>query len=483
MMNSLRIRYSKKTTLPFISKVVGLLPLLFAFYSCATYYQTNTTFNKEFEGGDLEKALSTLQSKESSRKNEFLNYVNNGLVLSMMGRYEESNDYFEKAFLFGEDYRKNYLYEAASYLTNPAFTPYRGEDHEHLIVLYYKAMNFLKMKKTEEALIECRRLNIRLQQLSDRYDSENKYREDAFIHNLMGIIYDYDKDYNNAFIAYRNAYTIYVNDYSKLFGVQAPDQLKKDLLRTAWLNGFTDELTKYKTELGMEDYSYQPNEGGELVFFWHNGLSPIKAEWGINFIISRSSDRVTFTNTDLGLSFPFYVENEKDRNGLAGLELFRVAFPKYIERPVHFGTAEIKYEGGSLPLQLAEDINKVAFKVLNERMTVEMSKALVRAALKKVTEYELKKTDKTLGSVLGVLNAITEKADTRTWQTLPHSIYYSRVPLREGANTVALSLHPAEGGDANHPFTFQVKKGEMIFHTFTSLESGYPDYSSFYNPE
>ena len=79
----------------------------------------------------------------------------------MMGRYEESNEYFEKGFLFGEDYRKNYLYEVASYLTNPMVTTYKGEDHEHLMLLYYKALNFLKLGKTEEALVECRRLNIR----------------------------------------------------------------------------------------------------------------------------------------------------------------------------------------------------------------------------------------------------------------------------------------------------------------------------------
>jgi len=147
-----------------------LLSGLFVFHSCATYYQTNYSFNKEFESGDLDKALATLQAKDSGRKNEFLTYVNNGLVLSMMGRYEESNDYFEKAFLFGEDYRKNYLLEAASYLANPTFTPYRGEDHEHLIVLYYKAMNFLKMKKTEEALVECREAEITSFPLTEMQD-------------------------------------------------------------------------------------------------------------------------------------------------------------------------------------------------------------------------------------------------------------------------------------------------------------------------
>ncbi|HRG11336.1 MAG TPA: hypothetical protein PLJ08_22370, partial [Cyclobacteriaceae bacterium] len=96
--------------------------------SCATYYQTNQSFNQDFERGNLESALATLQSdtKEANSKRQFLYFVNKGLVLSMMSRYEESNSYFEKAFLFGEDYRRNYLYEAASYLTNPNVTTYRG---------------------------------------------------------------------------------------------------------------------------------------------------------------------------------------------------------------------------------------------------------------------------------------------------------------------------------------------------------------------
>ena len=70
--------------------------------SCATYYQANYNFNQEFENGNLEKALASLQSKssESKGKREFLYDVNSGLVLSLLGRYEESNEYFEKAFLF-----------------------------------------------------------------------------------------------------------------------------------------------------------------------------------------------------------------------------------------------------------------------------------------------------------------------------------------------------------------------------------------------
>jgi len=457
-----------------------VLLVLVLLTSCATYYQSTYNFNQEFERGNLNTALENLQSNasEANGRREFLFHVNNGLVLSMMGRYEESNEYFEKAFLFGEDYRKNYLYEAASYLTNPTITTYKGEDHEHLMVLYYKALNFLKLGKTDEALVECRRLNIRLQQLSDRYDSETKFQRDAFVHTLMGIIYDVDKDYNNAFIAYRNAFEIYEDDYDRLFRVRAPDQLKKDLVRTAFLSGMTEQLEKYKQEFGMNEYEYHAPEGGELVFFWHNGLSPVKAEWGITFMVSRRDNWIYFSNAELGLTFPFRIDNynEKDRSGLNSLEFFRVVFPRYIERPTYYNNASLSMGDQTISLQLLEDVNKIAFKSLQQRMNLELSKALIRVALKKASEYQVKKEDKTLGSVLGMINAMTEKADTRNWQTLPYAIYYARVPLAQGKNTISLQLEAASHQATEHQFTYEARKGQILFHTFSSLESGYPQY-------
>ena len=224
--------------------------------ACATYYQKHFDFNTEFEHGNLEKALEALSRREGDRagKPRFLYDVNKGLLLSILGKYEESNEYFESAFLFGEDYRINYLAEASSYFTNPNITTYRGEDHEHLMVLYFKAINFLKMNKPQEALVECRRLNIRLNQLNDKYTSTQKFQRDAFVHMLMGIIYQSTADYNNAFIAYRNALEVYDNDYARLLGMSAPNQLKIDLLNTAAWTGFRDEFEKYKQQFGMLDF-------------------------------------------------------------------------------------------------------------------------------------------------------------------------------------------------------------------------------------
>ncbi|HEY9008819.1 MAG TPA: hypothetical protein VIM75_21940 [Ohtaekwangia sp.] len=443
--------------------------------ACASYYQKNFNFNNEFERGDLQQALTTLEknSKQEQGRARFLYMVNNGLLLSILGRYEQSNEYFEKAFLFGEDYHINYLNEAASYFTNPTITTYHGEDHEHLMVLYFKAINYLKMNQHEEALVECRRLSIRLNQLSDKYSAEEKYQRDAFINTLMGIVYQSDNDYNNAFIAYRNAVEIYENDYAKMFGMQVPQQLKYDLINTAYWTGFQDEAEQYKEKFGLQDYTpVKPD--AELVFFWHNGLGPVKNEWSVNFVIDPvGNNGVVFTNPELGLAFPFQLEEDdhKKQSDLKKLQVFRVAFPRYVERSVYYNTGTVQLDSNTYTLELAEDINKVAFYSLKKRMMQEFSKGLLRAAMKKVTEQSVRKEDEGLGAVLGLVNAMTEKADTRNWQTLPHSIYYTRVPLKEGANTVTLTLKADEQHSTSHNFTYKVQKGQTLFHTFSSLES------------
>lgn len=439
--------------------------------ACASYYQSHLEFNSEFEQGDLQHALQTLgrHEEESNGKNRFIYYVNKGLLLSILGQYENSNELFEKAFLFGEDYRINYVAEAASYLTNPGVSVYRGEDHEHLMLLYFKAINYLKLNNPEEALVECRRLNIRLNQLADKYKSPEKLQRNAFIHTLMGIIYQSTGDYNNAFIAYRNANDVYENDYGKLFGLNAPDQLKKDLLTTAWLTGFTQEFESYREKFNMKDFKVSASDAS-LIFFWHNGLAPIKDEWSINFLISGGvGNMMVFSNESMNLSFPFPVESEKDRGNLSRLQIFRVAFPRYVERPVYFQSAEIQSGDANFPLEKAEDVSRVAFYSLKQRMMEEFAKGLLRAALKKTAEESIRKEDDRLGAVLGLVNALTEKADTRNWQTLPHSIYYTRIPLKEGENHIRLSL--AADKKIPYDFNYQAKKGQTLFHTFSSLET------------
>lgn len=457
-----------------LNRALIIACLMMLVSACASFYEASQGFNHEFENGNIDKALTELKNDKQYQKSnvQLLYYLNIGVLRSMKGEYVKSNKAFEKAFLFGEDYKVNYLAEAASFLTNPNVTLYRGEDHENLLPLYYKALNFLKLNQFEDALVECRRLNIRLQQLSDKYKNPEKYQRDAFIHNLMGIIYQATGDWNNAFIAYRNALEIYNDDYVKMFNVQAPEQLRKDLLISAWRMGFTDEYTFFRDQFGWSDFDPGHQSDADLVFLWHNGLGPVKSEWSINFAITGGPDNlVVLENDGKSMSFPFPVLDNDERKSLTDLEMFRAAFPKYVERPVYFTHASIRTDGQRYPLELAEDINRIAFKSLEDRMALEFSKTLIRVALKKAAEHSLRKEHEGWGAVLGAVNAMSEKADTRNWQTLPHSISYARVPLHEGVNETQFAVTGPDGKDTQYSFTYQAVKGQTLFHTFTSLEA------------
>ena len=459
-----------------IAEAFGMLLMLLVFASsCATFYQRYQAFNSQFEQGQLftaEQSLAT-NKKLKEGKARLLYYLNRGAVNSILGNYELSNELFEEAYLMVEDYQTDYLQEALSLVTNPNVVTYKGELHEILFIHYYKSLNYLKLGNYEAALVESRRLNLKLTEASDKIKSEKKYKRDAFSHLLMGISYDASQDYNNAFIAYRNAVDIYLDDYSALFNVQVPNQLKQDLLHMATLNGFYDERERYEKILGVE---YQPRElgaGGGMVFFWNNGLGPIKSEWSINFaVVEGAGGYVNFTNEQYGLNFPFYIEDnvdEEEKSGLAALSVFRVAFPKYVERPVLFESAELDGFKGTVALDKATDINAIAFKVLEQRMVEEFSKALLRVALKKVAELQMKKEDKNIGAILGLINAVSEQADTRNWQSLPHSVYYARVPLKEGENEIEFKIQTKNGEQQAHLIEAFGTKGGTYFHTFHSL--------------
>jgi hypothetical protein len=291
----------------------------------------------------------------------------------------------------------------------------------------------------------------------------------------MGIIYQSTKDYNNAFIAYRNAAEIYETDYAEMFHVALPEQLKKDLLNTAWWTGFIEEFNQYKTKFNMPDYKPSTPDA-ELVFFWHNGLAPVKSEWNINFALDHRSDNmVMFTNQGMGLTFPFQLKDDQQKSDLSRIEVLRVAYPRYVERDIYFKTATLRTDTTEYTLELSENISQIAFYSLKQRMMLEFSKGLLRAGLKKATEQSIKKEDDRLGALIGVVNAMTEKADTRNWQTLPHSVYYSRVPLKEGVNEVRFAIDPG-GQRTDYQFTYTAKKHQTLFHTFSSLETSAPAY-------
>ncbi len=456
-----------------LSWLIVCLPFLLS--SCATYYQSNIRFQESVLNGDLESARNVLNSdkKASQKRNRLLYLMNAGWINHATGNYEASNNDFNKADNLIEDQVKNLGNEALALMTNPMVKPYKAEDFEKVMVNYYKALNYLKLHNWEDALVECRRINLKLNEINDKYhDHKNRYSNDAFANLMMGLIYEASGDNNNAFIAYRNAYDVYEKLYTPEFGISAPEQLKVDILRMAKKLGFNDQFNEYQSKFGLTIPEEHTGEG-EVIFLWQTGLGPVKAENTISFaVIKGEGGYVTFSNTEMGISFPFYAGTDKDgKTDFSDLNFASVAFPKYLVRPPLYTHAIIKSESDSVSLELAEDVNAIALKTLHDRMIREMSNSLLRLATKQAMEQGVRKQNKYAGTLMSIINMATESADTRNWQTLPFSISYARLKLPAGKHKLILHAMDISSNKNEQTIEVEVNAGEKQFVEFHHLET------------
>lgn len=440
--------------------------LLLLLSSCASYNRQAAGYYSQLRAGNYEAAQKELAKTKllKKKRNQLLFNLEMGKVAHLRGQWEESNRYFNEADLQMEDARTTAGDIALGNLLNPMMQTYRAEDFEKYLVHYYKAINYLQLGLTDEAMVEARRITLRTQTQQDKTGNKDKYSEDAFSLSIQALIYEASGDINNAFIACRNAVDVYLENKGSYYGVQLPEQLKKDVIRLAQQNGFSDEADRYQRLLGIDAVAAAPEvPGGELILFWENGSAPVKAQEDIWFSLIKGNGGMFFTDAGGLYNIPF--DNSYNSNGakLEDLRSFRVALPKYVTQPPAYSGAQAQLNGQTWRLEAAENVNALAFATLRERMLRELSSTLTRLAIKKLAEAavrpnksdkndknkseEEKKKDKkkentreAMALALQLFNAASEKADTRNWQSLPHTIYYTRIPLQKGENTISLQL-------------------------------------------
>jgi len=106
---------------------------------------------------------------------------------------------------------------------------------------------------------------------------------------------------------------------------------------------------------------------------------------------------------------------------------------------------------------------------------------LTRLAVKKGAEYVLKEAAKGtgkngkdnavlegLGFGVQLYGLLSEKADTRNWQSLPSQISYTRIPLKLDENNIIIALKSEDG--QNRTDTLHIKgDGSLQLLSYPSL--------------
>lgn len=441
--------------------------------SCRTYYDKVLGYHKDLNDNNYKAAekdiLSTKFLKRS--RNEILRNLELGKVFHLQQQYDSSNYYLNKADLLMEE--KTVVADVSTaVLVNSAMTKYHGEDFERVLVNYYKALNYLYLNMNEDALVEAKRINIRLNELSDKQLMQGrKYRSDAFAHTLQGLVYERMNDFNNAFISYRNAYELYIKDNGNQYlGSALPQQLKIDLINSAHKSGFYTERDDYCKTFGLNFDAVKDTSKQQLVFIWENGLAPVKDQEDIMLFLVRGEGGVlSFADKSGAISIPFPLPDKKDEASLGDLNVIRVAYPKYVDVPLYFTGLTITNNGRSYTPDMAENVAFIARQNLQERFLKEMTLMVSRIALKKIAEAQLKKENEAAGALLGIAGALAEKADTRNWQSLPSFMAYTRIPLSKGENTLNLQLQGPNGQISNRTITIN-QKSSLGFINYSTLQ-------------
>ncbi|MBY0470378.1 hypothetical protein K2X30_04355 [bacterium] len=414
----------------FKSTRAGILLLVLAgsgiLTSCVSARMSDSVTDGLFRRGEYGEAANRLRQgveREGEGGRDLLLYLLDlGLTLHTSGNYEESNKVFLQADKIAEikDYT-SLASEGATLLVSENSKDYKGEDFEKVLINTYLAINFALMGDHEDALVEARRVNRKLSLMVS--EGERKYKQNAFARYLSAVMYEADRNYNDAYVDYKNTRQL-VPDYPGL---------GRDLWRTAWLLGMSDEMERWDREYGLGDEDHRagrqlsPRVGkAEIVVIYQNGISPVK--------------RPNPSFRTLPKFFPRYnpvLQANVDIDG----------------KPV--GTTAVLH-----------NIEATAMENLDEKYAGLIAKKLAGVVAKEVVADQIDKNtgNQGWGALARLILYSADQADLRSWSLLPRDLQMARFTVEPGTHTVRVS--PIGDGASIPEKTVQVGKGQKVFVNF-----------------
>lgn len=387
------------------------------------------------ETGKPESAYTYLQ-KHTPKNPDIPFLFELGLVAHYADLFSESSTALDRAGDIAEDrYTREISKEIGSLVTSDKLRPYPGTRYERLLSHYYSALNYVYQGQLDGALVECRRAT----NLINYFKGEKDYDffGAGFLACLSGALFEAAGEWDDALVSYRQAAEYYKNAAEKT-GVEMPKDIGNAIVRLTRRLGFADEFERYREQFG--ESPSLPENTGELILFYESGYVPQRREESLTFPILKRDD----------------VEDEKFVPTLIGREgmvfedieleyLLRIAMPTIGSMPPRFAGIKVSVGTEQADGALVADVENIAIETFNAQRPVILLRTLGRALLKYLAFREANKQHKALGLLTNLAGAVTEQADTRSWQTLPNQIFMVRMPLSAGTHTLKLSFLDASG--------------------------------------
>jgi hypothetical protein len=395
------------------------LVLLLVLCGCSSYSRSFAPIAAALAAQNKERALELLAEAKTSERDRLLFLMNRGMLLSMKGEFAAGCQEFAAAKELVEELNALSLREQATALMiNDGSCSYAGAPYEQVMLNIYSALNYLQLGQLDDARVEALQVDLLLGELGDK-EVGPLFANNPFARYLTALIYEAGGEWSDAMIAYRSAYQAYLQ-HGDRYPLDVPRQLEYDLLRASEAVGLMEESHQYAADFAIDNWQSadQLMDQGELVFVFHNGLSPVKIEEAV---------MVPVTPRNL---------------------LVRVALPAYQRRPAGFSTARLRIGGRVVQTEAFASIEELAIAELERNQPAILARAAARAMLKYQLSNQAGKENELAGLLINITGLLTERADTRSWSTLPASIQLARVALPPGEYDLEVELLDSAGRPA-----------------------------------
>ncbi len=380
------------------------------------YIHRSRHARRDFQGRDFEKALSWYQKQRPPARDRLLYLLDQGIILHTAGRFQESMTVFNQAIELSEQKEgPQILSKTATLVATDNLIPYQGEKFELLLLHVFQVLNYLGLEKGDDALVEVRRIHTKFPDFFK--EGAKDFLQNAFAAYLSGLVWESQNKLNDAYIDYKITYRMQ----------PAFPPLAQNLLKDSYYFGFLNDYRRW-TQIFKKEYPPQLQNNGEVIVIVEEGTVPEKES----------------TEEEYNLQF-----------------LPVPVYPRFLGEPIR---ASVMVEGKEVaktyPLFRPDEAAK---KTLEEQKPAIIARGLARLAAKETGAVLVgEKIDRDLGIFFGFLLLTTNRADLRSWLTLPRSLQIAQFSLPAGTYDLKLSWP-----GSSHLFSkIQVLPGKKRFLTY-----------------
>ncbi len=422
---------------------VSLIALIFSGCGAvATRISFYKPITEELKSGQFNKAIASFdQARKKGKfdnKDRFVYLIDSGLLNYYATNYDSSNQKLNLAESTAEDlYTKSLSRAAASMVLNDNILEYAGEDYEILYTNLIKALNYVSLNKFEDAFVEIKRANLKLELLDQKYGEDSTEIQKYAENETPGAQIDYSalkiRFSNDAFARYLSMH-LYAAD-----GKYDDAAIDMNLLMKA----FETQPNVYN--FNIPDANYSSPDGAILSVIGLAGLAPTKEALNLRIRTDKQLGLVQILYTD-----PWRNDSEYGHLILPVKEdyYFKFAIPQLVERPSVIKTIKVYADSNCIgELQLIEDVGKLAIETFEIKKTMIYLRSVIRSVVKGLAANKLKKKADTGGlegwlkkAAIDVGTDISENADLRCSRFLPGRIFIGDFDLMPGTYNLSIEF-------------------------------------------